>query len=71
MINYNNEGGGYFERSNNQWTIRGITSASLYSEGNCDDSKCSIFTNVGEFYDWIEKIVASTDCVSEKRFVHK
>lgn len=35
------------------WFIRGIVSSSIISEGTCDITKHSIFTNIFDYIEWI------------------
>jgi hypothetical protein len=39
------------------WFIQGIESDSFVLKNQCDISKHSVFSNVGHYIDWIQKIV--------------
>lgn len=48
-------GGGFFVSNGHKWYLRGIISSTLTSNGTCDVTKHSVFTNIYKFIDWIAK----------------
>ena len=48
----------YYKRANgNNWFIQGIESQSFVQKNQCDIKKHSVFSNIGYYLDWINKIV--------------
>lgn len=50
-------GGGLFAKWGNLWYIRGIISASLLSNGECDISKYALYTNAAMHTEWVKRVV--------------
>lgn len=48
-------GGGFFVSNGHKWYLRGIISSALISNGTCDVTKHSVFTDIYKFIDWIAK----------------
>lgn len=56
-------GGGFYIKDTKQffWAVHGIISSSLWDEKfSCDVNKFAIYTNVGIFRDWIDKVMQRT-----------
>lgn len=55
--NEDNASGFYIQDSSETWSIYGILSVSV---NRCQDTKISLFTNVGKFVPWIKKVMKKT-----------
>lgn len=61
LISFSFSGGGYFVLHQGFWFMKGIVSAAAFkANGVCNVDTYSLYTNVGDFLDWIKDTVYET-----------